>query len=199
MNSDRYQKAKSLLDAANAEDPNTETADGTEWPKELLYSQRMSDMLDRYLPDADDVVKLAIRAQHVQRWKSPRSAYPMDRKGYHQWRTDLYFFHSVIAAGLAAEAGYDLESLQRLRDAVGKRKIKTNPDTQVLEDVAGLVFIEHYMEEFAGKHPEYTEEKWIDIIRKTWGKMSEPARDFALSGRLRLPQALVPLIQKAVA
>ena len=73
-----------LIDAANSEDPNQDNADGKDWPKELLYSQRMSDMLQRYTPDADDVIKLACRAQHIQRWKTPRSDYSMDRKGYHQ-------------------------------------------------------------------------------------------------------------------
>ncbi len=58
-------KAMALIDAANDADPNRETADGTEWPKELLYSRRMSDMLQRYAPAADDAVRLAVRAQHV--------------------------------------------------------------------------------------------------------------------------------------
>ena len=156
MNQNAYQKAIELIDAANAEDPNIESVDGREWPKELLYGQRMSEMIERYRPDADDIVKLAVRAQHIQRWKSPRKAYPMDRKGYHQWRTDLYFFHAVTAAGLLAEAGYEAEDLERARNAIGKRKIKVNPDTQLLEDTAGLVFIEHYMQEFADKHPEYS-------------------------------------------
>ena len=199
MNQQAYEKAVELIDAANAEDPNIEVVDGEEWPKELLYGRRMSDMIERYRPDADDIVKLAVRAQHIQRWKSPRKAYPMDRKGYHQWRTDLYFFHAVTAAGLLAEAGYEAEALERARNAIGKRKIKVNPDTQLLEDTASLVFIEYYMQEFADKHPEYSEEKWIDIIQKTWNKMSDEAHAFALSGNLKLPQPLVPLIQKSVA
>lgn len=198
MTQNAYDKAVELIDAANAEDPNIEIADGKEWPKELLYGQRMSEMIERYRPEADDIVKLAVRAQHIQRWKSPRKAYPMDRKGYHQWRTDLYFFHAVTAAGLLAEAGYGADELERARNAIGKRKIKVNPDTQLLEDTASLVFIEYYMQEFADKHPEYSEEKWIDIIQKTWNKMSDEAHQFALSGKLKLPEPLVPLIQKSV-
>ncbi len=194
-----YDKAVSLMDAANGEDPNIELADGREWPRELLYSHRMSQMLERFQPAADEVVKLAIRGQHIQRWKSPRNAYPMGRAGYHQWRTDLYKFHAVTAAGLMAEAGYDEQALERVRNAIGKRKIKVNPDTQLLEDVASLVFIEFYMLAFAEKHPEYDEGKWINIIQKTWKKMSADAHAFALSGDLRLPESLVPLIQKSVA
>ncbi len=192
-------RAIALIDAANREDPNQVTADGKVWPKELLYSQRMSDMLQRYALDADDAMKLAIHAQHVQRWKSPRNAYPMDRIGYLKWRKDLYGFHAQTAADLLAEAGYAEEVIDRVKLAVAKKGIKSNPDTQLLEDVSALVFIEHYMLEFANKHPEYDEEKWLDIIRKTWKKMTERAQQFALSGGIRLPEPLVPLIRKAVA
>ncbi|HHJ16050.1 MAG TPA: DUF4202 family protein, partial [Gammaproteobacteria bacterium] len=76
----RFEQAVALIDAANAEDPNEASISGEKYPKELLYSHRMSDMLERYAPDADDAVKLAVRAQHIQRWKSPRDAFPMDRK-----------------------------------------------------------------------------------------------------------------------
>ena len=193
-----FDKAVALIDAANSADPNQETADGKTWPKELLYSQRMSDMQQRYAPDADDVMKLAIREQHIERWKSPRSDYPEGRQGYLKWRTDLYKFHADTAAGLLAEAGYGDEDIERLKKAVGKRALKVNPDTQLLEDVIDLVFIEHYMLAFASKHPEYDEEKWLDIIRKTWKKMSERGQQFALSGAIKLPEPLLPLIQKAI-
>lgn len=198
MNLSSYHKAVTLMDTANEEDPNIEIVDEKEWPKELLYSHRMSDMLERFYPEADDVAKLAIRGQHIQRWKSPRSDYPMDRKGYHQWRTQLYKFHAEGVARLMQEAGYDDVALERVRTAVGKRALKSNPDTQLLENIAALVFIEHYMLAFAEKHPEYTEEKWIDIIRKTWRKMSEEAQAFALAGKITLPEPLVPIIQKAL-
>jgi hypothetical protein len=193
-----FDKAVALIDAANSADPNQETADGKTWPKELLYSQRMSDMQQRYAPDADDVMKLAIRAQHIERWKSPRSDYPEGRQGYLKWRTDLYKFHADTAGRLLAEAGYGEADIERLKKAVGKRALKVNADTQLLEDVIDLVFIEHYMLPFAAKHPEYDEEKWLDIIRKTWKKMSERGQQFALSGAIKLPEPLLPLIQKAI-
>lgn len=193
-----FDKAVSLIDAANSEDPNSETVDGVVWPKELCYSYRMSEMLERYKPQADPVTQLAIRGQHIQRWKSPRSDYPMDRKGYHQWRSSLYTFHADRVAALMAEAGYDEESLARVKKAVGKKELKLNEDSQLLEDVASLVFIEHYMLALAEKYPEYKEEKWLDIIRKTWRKMSEDAHMFVVSGKVKLPESLVPLVQKAI-
>jgi len=193
-----YLKALALIDAANSQDPNQVVADGKDWPKELLYSERMTDMLGRYNPDADEVMYLAIRSQHIERWKSPRNAYPMDRIGYLKWRKDLYQIQANTAAVLMLEAGCDDEAIKRVRVAVAKKNIKGNADTQLLEDVTDLVFLEHYILDFVAKHPDYTEEKWIEIIRKTWKKMSGNAQEFALSGSIRLPQSLVPVINKAV-
>ena len=194
-----YDTARALIDNANRADPNQVSADGQEWPKELLYSERMSDMLERYRPDADEVQKLAIRAQHIERWKSSRKDYPEGRIGYLQWRKELYKIQATRAAELMKQAGYGEEDCQRAWNAVAKKNIKTNADTQLLEDVTDLVFMEHYMLEFVGKHPEYSEEKWLDIIRKTWNKMSDTAHEFALSGGIHLPEALAPVVQKAVA
>lgn len=194
----RYQRAIALFDAANSEDPNRETADGKDWPKELLYAQRMTEMLQRFAPDASEAVCLACRAQHIQRWKISRGDYPKTPEGYQHWRTTLYKFHAELAGKLMKEAGYDDEMIERVKKVVSKRGLKVNPETQTMEDVADLVFIEHYMLGFAGQKPEYTEEKWLDIIRKTWKKMSEQGHAFAVSGKLKLPATLAPLIIKAV-
>ena len=193
-----YDRARDLIDAANSADPNQVKANGREWPKELLYSERMSDMLERFKPDSDEVMKLAIRSQHIERWKSSRKDYPEGRIGYLQWRKDLYKIQASRAAELMQEAGYDEDSSKRAWQAVAKKNIKGNPDTQLLEDVTDLVFLEHYMLEFVGKHPDYSEEKWLEIVRKTWHKMSPDAQQFALSGAVILPESLVPLIHTAV-
>jgi hypothetical protein len=194
-----FVRAIALFDAANAEDPRQDKDyDGKDYPRELLYSIRMSAMLGRFAPDASEAVRLAVRAQHIQRWQTPRDSYPMDRNGYLQWRTGLYKFHAETAGRLMQEAGYDDETIERVKTAVGKKGLKVNPETQLLEDVTDLVFIEHYMLEFAGHKPDYSEEKWLDIVRKTWKKMSERAREFALAGKIKLPEPLLPLIVKAV-
>lgn len=193
-NPEHFNKAIALFDAANAQDPNLD--DGQ--PKELLYAQRMTDMIGRFAPEASEVAQLAVRAQHIQRWTVPRSNYPLGKPGYFAWRTGLYQIHAQIAGELMAQAGYDASMIEQVKTAVSKQGIKTNPDTQMLEDVTSLVFIEHYMLGFAGQHAEYTEEKWLGIIRKTWKKMSGTAHAFATSGGIKLPEALVPLILKAV-
>ncbi|CAG0972362.1 hypothetical protein RHDC4_01359 [Rhodocyclaceae bacterium] len=194
----RFERAVALFDAANAEDPNREVVDGKEWPKELLYAHRMTEMLERFAPEASEAVRLACRAQHICRWQIPRKDYPMTPEGYQHWRTTLYKFHADKAGELMRQAGYGDAEIDAVKKAVGKRGLKVNPDTQMMEDVVDLVFIEHYMLDFAGKKGEYTEEKWLDIIRKTWKKMSERGHAFALSGKIKLPEPLVPLIVKAV-
>ncbi len=195
---DPYSSAIAAFDQANGQDPNKETQDGKEYPKELLYAIRMGEMQERYVPEASEAVKLAVRAQHIQRWKISRKEFPMDRQGYLQWRTRLYKFHAETAARLMQEAGYDSEMTERVMNIVSKKGLKVNAETQLMEDVADLVFIEHYMMEFAAKHPEYDEDKWVQIIRKTWQKMSPRAHEFALTGKIKLPEALLPLILKAV-
>jgi hypothetical protein len=194
----RFERTIALFDAANAEDPNQEMADGKAWPKELLYGQRMTEMLERFAPDASEAVRLACRAQHIQRWKIPRKDYAMTPEGYQSWRTTLYKFHAELAGKFMQEAGYDAEMIERVKKVVSKRGLKVNPETQMMEDVADLVFIEHYMLGFAAQKADYTEEKWLVIIRKTWKKMSDQAHAFAVSGKLKLPESLVPLILKAV-
>ncbi len=194
FNQARFDQALALFDTANAEDPNQEEGQ----PKELLYGQRMSDMIARFAPDASEVAQLAVRAQHIQRWKVPRNTYPMTKEGYHAWRTGLYTFHADTAGELMRQAGYDDAMIEAVKKAVSKRGIKSNPETQLLEDIADLVFIEHYLLAFAQSKPEYDEEKWLEIIRRTWGKMSKNAQAFALSGKIKLPEPLVPLITKAI-
>lgn len=193
-NQQRFDQAIALFDAANAADPNQDQGQ----PKELLYAQRMTEMIKRYAPEASEVAQLAVRAQHIKRWTVPRSTQPMTKEGYYAWRTGLYKFHAETAGELMRQAGYDDAMIEQVKAAVGKRGLKTNPDTQMMEDVTDLVFIEYYMLGFATAKPDYSEDKWLVIIQKTWNKMSDRAHTFATTGGIKLPEALVPLILKAI-
>jgi hypothetical protein len=187
-------RALTLFDAANAQDPHREGVR----PKELLYAERMSAMLARFAPRADAAAQLAVRAQHIERWRLPRDQYPATREGYLSWRTALYKVHAETAGRLMREAGCAEDLITQVQQAVGKRGLKVNPLTQLVEDIAGLVFIEHYMADFAAGKPDYDEAKWLNIIRKTWKKMSPEARRFALECGIVLPPGLEALIIKAV-
>jgi hypothetical protein len=197
--SDRFRAAIERFDAANAADPNREAdAAGVAQPRELLYAQRMSEMLDRLAPEAPEVVRLAARCQHIRRWEIPRGSYPRTPEGYKAWRTRLMDFHADTAAAILREAGYEGETIARVRSLLRKERVKRDPEAQLLEDVVGLVFLEHYLAGFVASHPEYDEAKFADILRKTWLKMSPRGREAALA-IARIPAALRPAVERAVA
>ncbi|NQV25970.1 MAG: DUF4202 family protein, partial [Rhodopirellula sp.] len=60
-----------LLDAHQ----DTVPVDGKARPAELVYSERMTAALERFAPDAPEALRLAARAQHLQRWQLPRRDY----------------------------------------------------------------------------------------------------------------------------
>ena len=153
---DRFRRAVERFDAANAEDPNRERADGVEQPKELVYARRMTARLDRFRPDAPEPVRLAARCQHIRRWTIPRTDYAAGREGYRRWRTDLARFHADTAAAILRDVGYGDDVVARVGSLLRKERLKADPDVQLLEDVICLVFIEHYLAGFAPKHDEET-------------------------------------------
>jgi len=181
------------FDAANAQDPNLEEINGGRHPKELVYGQRMSARLNNFLPNASVELQLAARCQHICRWQIPRSDYPMDRQGYKKWRLDLAVFHGETAGKILFDKGYSEQTVERVKDLLLKRGLKRDAEVQALEDVICLVFLEFYLEEFAVKHEEA---KLIDIIQKTWNKMSDPGHAAAL--KLPLSEAMLKLITKAL-
>lgn len=193
-NPERFEDALRLIDEANSEDPNTESFEGEDYPKELLYSMRMTKWLETIEPQASEALRLAVRSQHIRRWEIPRSEYPLDRKGYHQWRTRLYDYHGEKAAEVLEKVGYDEETIARVRKLLKKQGLRSNPETQTLEDVACLVFLESYFWDFSRLHDE---EKIIGILRKTWVKMS--ARGQEAARELSLNAGAEALLNKALA
>ncbi|HEY6094953.1 MAG TPA: DUF4202 domain-containing protein [Gallionellaceae bacterium] len=192
----RFDKAIAGFDAANAADPHQEVSEGKSHPKELLYAQRMSAMLAQFAPDAAEAVQLAVRCQHICRWKVPRKDYPMDGEGYKRWRTYLYKFHGETAGAIMKEAGYDDAIIARVQALLRKERLKVNPDTQLLEDVVDLVFLQYYLADFVAKYSHYEEEKLLDIVRKTWHKMSENGHAAAL--KLNYAPDMLAIIKKAL-
>ena len=103
----------------------------------------------------------------------------MDRKGYHQWRTYLYTYQAEKAAHLLREVGYSKESVSAISEMIEKKDLKTNADSQLIEDVVCLVFLQYYIEDFVEKHKSDME-KLKRIILRTWNKMSDKAHNEAL-------------------
>jgi len=189
----RLKAALAAFDAANAGDPTTETVAGRPVPAALVYGQRMSRRLTAFAPDASEPLRLAVRAQHLLRWTIPRASYPAGRRGYHRWRTDLAAFHAEQAGAILRGVGYEEETVARVQTLLRKERLRWDPEVQTLEDVACLVFLEHHLGDFAAKTPE---DKVVDILRKTWHKMSEPGHQAALA--LPLPAPLAALVARAL-
>lgn len=177
MEDTRFALALARFDAANADDPEQEDVNGQRRPRAMLYGERMSAWLVRLRPDAPEALRLAARAQHLRRWEIPRERYPLGREGYKAWRSELMRFHAEQAGQILAELSYEPELIERVQALLRKEQFKRDADAQTLEDVACLVFLAFYFEPFAAKH---SDDKVIDILRKTWRKMSGQGRAAAL-------------------
>lgn len=177
MNSTIFNQAFLLFDKYNSKDPKNSIVDEKEIPYNLLYGKRMSAMLQSYEPAASEHLQLAARCQHIGRWEIPRQDYPMDRKGYLQWRSQLKILHSNIAENILGKLGVEPEVIQKVKDLLMKKQLKQNPETQILEDVICLVFLKYYFDEFSNEH---SDEKLVSILKKTISKMSPRGIDAAL-------------------
>ena len=193
MKPTRFETALALIDKKNAEDKNTYQVFGIEYPKELLYSQRMTRKLLQFNPNASKALQIAARAQHICRWKIPRDEYPMDRVGYLKWRETLKKMHAELTAEILNQVGYDQQFVDRVSFLINKKLIKKNEESQTLEDTICLVFLDYYFEEFAAKHEE---EKIIDILKKTWVKMSDKGHETAL--QLPFSEKSLALVKQAI-
>lgn len=193
MKQTQFAKTIQDFDDVNSQDPHMETAEGQEIPKELLYSQRMTHMLLDFDREASEALQIAARCQHIRRWAIPRSDFPMDRKGYLLWRTKLKKYHGDLAGSIMQKNGYSPEEIQKVDDLINKRRLKSDKESQTLEDVVCLVFLRYYFDDFLAQHEE---SKLLDIIRKTWNKMSEKGQQAALS--LNLSATAAALVKKAL-
>ena len=193
MKPTRFETAIALIDKKNAEDINSYQVSGIEYPKELLYSQRMSRKLLQFNPNASKALQIAARAQHICRWKIARNEYPMDRVGYLKWRETLKKMHADLTADILKQVGYDDQFANRVKAIISKKLIKKNEESQTLEDTICLVFLDYYFEEFAAKH---NDEKVIDILKKTWVKMSNKGHEAAL--KLPFSDKSLALVKQAI-
>ncbi len=186
-----FKRAIAAIDAAHAEDPDKDIS-GV--PKELLYAQRMSAWLAKLVPQASEALQLAVRCQHLRRWAIPRASFPEGKVGYLRWRKEESLAHAALAGELLAQAGYDAGAVKRVQSLVKKERIKHDAEAQALEDVTCLVFLEYEFAPFAAKHPD---DKVVDILRKTWPKMSPLGQREALG--LQLAARLRAIVGKALA
>lgn len=193
--SSKLDTALAMIDAANSADPTLEAGpDGTDRPAALLYGQRMTTELHRLFgTDVPDVLQIAARGQHIERWMVKRTEYPEGRAGYLTWRRDQGRRHGERLAGIMADAGYDATDCERVGVLLRKEGLKRDAVVQMLEDTICMVFMTWYLPGFAAKHPE---EKVIDIVGKTARKMSDDMRARALA-EFELSDALAGCLRMA--
>ena len=188
-----FQQAIQAFDHMNAQDPNLLRFEGQEYPRELWYAGELTRWVLQLQPNASEALRLAARCQHLERWKIPRGDFPPGRVGYLNWRKKLAQFHASRAEETLRALHYSEDIVQRVRELNLKLDIRHDPEIQVLEDALCLVFLESQFAELSEK----TEQtKFVEIIQKTWKKMSSKGREMAL--KLDLNEATRRLIERAI-
>jgi Domain of unknown function (DUF4202) len=166
------------FDEVNAQDPTKVTAQQALRPRELLFAERLEAWVFKLDSNPSPALRLSARCQHLGRFEVPRKSYPEGRVAYLKWRKDLAHFHAEKAGVIMREAGISDEVIEQVRRIQLKQELKQNPDTQTMEDALCLSFLEFELDEFAEKHDDA---KVIEILQKSWRKMSPRAHGLALT------------------
>jgi len=193
--SSRASRVIDKMFSAHGEDPRVVELEGRIEPWSVFYHERMLAWLERLQPAPSELLRIAAAGQHIRRWKTPREDYPEGKLGYKKWRYDLAVFHGEQVGSIMREEGYSEDEIERVKELLLKKDLKSDPETQTLEDVICLVFLENEFGAFAGKHDE---EKVGSILRKTWRKMSRQGQEEALKLAAHLPKDLLLLVQRSL-
>ncbi len=190
----KLQKAIDLFDEFNKQDPNQIEWAGKVYAAEYFYALQLYIWVTKLEPAAVDHLLLASRSQHIGRWKSPRSLYPLGKAGYLNWRKDLAKFHAATAGELMHNAGYGSDDISAVQRIILKENLRSDPEVQVMENALCLVFLQFQFPDFITKHDDA---QVLRILKKSWAKMTAPGRQAAMelsfSGRAK------ELFQKALA
>lgn len=193
---EQFNAVINAIDAVNAEDPRKITVDGTEQPFETVYADRMTETMQRMYPDASELLRIAARAQHIRRWKIPRDTFPRNKEGYQKWRLGMRQLHAELVGGIMADNGYSDDDIALVGTFLRKERLKRDADSQALENVVDVVFLEYYWDDFITKFSDYDDDKLIDIVGKTLRKMSSHGHAAALA--LDLPPETARIVLAAV-
>ena len=175
-------KALQLIDEAHSSDPNTTTVNDHSVPYELHYANLCTHYLSLHTSNPSPLLTTACRAQHFRRWEIPRSSYPEGKAGYFAWRTFLKKRQGEQVKEICLRCDFTEGEASRVASLIAKEDLKKgegqgDPEVQVLEDVACLVFLKDQFDEFEKGHDEG---KIIRILQKTWVKMGERGQQLAL-------------------
>ena len=185
MRPDLLERVVADIDQCHAADPAG---------RELAYAEAMTRHLQGLVEQPSEALRVAVRAQHFERWRYPRTDFPAGRPGYLRWRADAARRQADAMGTLLASCGVDDDTAARVHALMMKRNRAQDPESQALEDCACLVFLETELERFAnGREPA----QLTGILRRTWRKMSEAGRHRALN--LPLDPSSRALLERALA
>ncbi len=190
---ERFEQVIAAIDTVNACDPRTILVDGVAQPIELVYSRRITDTLLRMVPAPSEGLRIAVRGQHIERWKIPRTTYPTGRAGYLQWRRHQRENQAQRLGELMAEVHYGPEDIARVGVLIRKENMKSDAEVQTFEDVICVTFLEYYLPDFSST---VDEDKLAGILAKTWNRMSELGHQHAL--QLDLPPIVPRLLERGL-
>jgi len=193
--SPRFQTVIAEIDAANANDPRRDMVGGTSRPREVVYSERMSDCLSRIYPNASEELQIAARAQHICRWQFPRDKFPLGREGYNAWRAGCREHHAALTSKIMHRHDYTDKEVAQVVKIIKKEELKQDPESQALENVVGVIFVQHYLDGFIATHKGYDEEKLVNILKKTLRKMNVDGHAAVL--KLHLPPQIRQIVKMA--
>lgn len=168
----QYLQAANAIENVHQSDASTTYENEMEWAAELIYSERMLQILDKLEPNPSFELKLAAQCQHLERWIVNRGSYPMDRKGYHQWRKAVMDYQLGKTSEILTSVGISQEDITMVLDIISRKGVKHPYESQLIIDVSCVVFIKWYLDPFAEKHEQ---EKVVDILAKTAKRMSPKA------------------------
>jgi hypothetical protein len=162
-------------------------------PRAVVYAERLTSWVRRLAPEPSAALLIAAAAQHLERWAIPRESYPEGRGGYLRWRAAVHARQGERLRELLAQSGCEAALVARVSALVAKAAPRADADAQILEDAACLVFLETELVPFMAEYPRA---KTLDVLRKTWRKMSAAGRKAALA--LALPDAAASVIREAL-
>ena len=143
-----------IIDQTNAQDPRLTAPQGTAAvPAELLRGFRLGHVCEEFAPSADDLVKIAARAQTLESWLFEEEDGPRAQEGVAITEGRKREHSAKRITQIMAANGYDEADCAIVRDLVlGKSEDETGR-AQLLEDLNGLVFIQFHAVELLKLYP----------------------------------------------
>ncbi|MBM4183158.1 MAG: DUF4202 domain-containing protein [Gemmatimonadetes bacterium] len=190
----RERAALDRFAAVHREDPRSVVIGGVSKPRSVHYHERLGHWVRTFDPAASVPLRLAAACQHIRRWEVPRAEYEAGRRGYRQWRSDLAKMHARVAREILTEVGYDQATIARVEALLEKVGLAHDSEVRLFEDAICMVFFENEYADLAQKHDD---DKLVDILRRTWGKMSPAGHSAARALAAGMPDRERQLIERA--